>query len=93
MVRHREMGQWKVKWTGSEAWPVVSFGTGDVKLSDSASTLLISHRLQTETLKYYLQYTNQEMIPARNAKNVVKLAEVMFVTIQRENILPSKITD
>jgi hypothetical protein len=30
------------------------------------------------------------MIPARN---VVTLAEVMFVTIQRENILPSKITD
>jgi hypothetical protein len=33
------------------------------------------------------------MIPARNARNVVTLAEVMFVTIQRENILPSKITD
>jgi hypothetical protein len=40
-----------------------------------------------------LQYTDQEMIPARNARNVVMLAEVMFVTIQRENILPSKITD
>jgi hypothetical protein len=40
-----------------------------------------------------LQYTNQEMIPARNARIVVTLAEVMFVTIQRENILPSKITD
>jgi hypothetical protein len=37
-----------------------------------------------------LQYTDQEMIPARN---VVTLAEVKFVTIQRENILPSKITD
>jgi hypothetical protein len=36
---------------------------------------------------------DQEMIPARNARNVVTLAEVMFVTIQRENILPSKITD
>jgi hypothetical protein len=35
-----------------------------------------------------LQYTDQEMIPARNARNVVTLAEVMFVTIQRENILP-----
>jgi hypothetical protein len=33
------------------------------------------------------------MIPARNAKNVVTLVEVMFVTIQRENILSSKITD
>jgi hypothetical protein len=41
----------------------------------------------------YVQYTDQEMIPSRNAKNVVTLAEVMFVTIQRENILPSKITD
>jgi hypothetical protein len=40
-----------------------------------------------------LQYTDQEMIPARNARNVVTLAEAMFVTIQRENILPSKITD
>jgi hypothetical protein len=40
-----------------------------------------------------LQCTDQEMIPARNARNVVTLAEVMFVTIQRENILPSKITD
>jgi hypothetical protein len=40
-----------------------------------------------------LQYTDQEMIPARNARNVGTLAEVMFVTIQRENILPSKITD
>jgi hypothetical protein len=41
-----------------------------------------------------VQYTDQEMIPARkNARNVVTLAEVMFVTIQRENILPSKITD
>jgi hypothetical protein len=27
------------------------------------------------------------------ARNVVMLAEVTFVTIQRENILPSKITD
>jgi hypothetical protein len=41
----------------------------------------------------YIQYTDQGMIPARNARNVVALAEVMFVTIQRENILPSKITD
>jgi hypothetical protein len=40
-----------------------------------------------------VQYTDQEMIPARNARSVVTLAEVMFVTIQRENILPSKITD
>jgi hypothetical protein len=40
-----------------------------------------------------LQYTDQEMIPARNSRNVVTLAEVMFVTIQRENILPTKITD
>jgi hypothetical protein len=40
-----------------------------------------------------IQYTDQEMIPARNARNVVTLAEVMFVTIQRENILPSKIAD
>jgi hypothetical protein len=43
-----------------------------------------------------VQYTDQEMIPARNARNarnVVTLAEVMFVTIQRENTLPSKITD
>jgi hypothetical protein len=40
-----------------------------------------------------LQYTDQEIVPARNARNVVTLAEVMFVTIQRENILPSKITD
>jgi hypothetical protein len=40
-----------------------------------------------------IQYRDQEMIPARNARNVVTLAEVMFVTIQRENILPSKITD
>jgi hypothetical protein len=40
-----------------------------------------------------LQYTDQEMIPARNARNVVTLEEVMFVTIQRENILPSNITD
>jgi hypothetical protein len=40
-----------------------------------------------------VQYTDQEMIPARNARNVVTLAEVMFVTIQRENILPSNITD
>jgi hypothetical protein len=38
----------------------------------------------------YLQYTDHEMIPARNAKNVVTLAEVMFFTIQRENILPWK---
>jgi hypothetical protein len=35
-----------------------------------------------------VQYTDQEMIPASNARNVVTLAEVMFVTIQRENILP-----
>jgi hypothetical protein len=42
---------------------------------------------------HHLQYTDQEMIPARNARNVVTLAEVMLVTIQRENILPSKITD
>jgi hypothetical protein len=41
----------------------------------------------------YVQYTDQEMIPARNTRNVVTLAVVMFVTIQRENILPSKITD
>jgi hypothetical protein len=41
----------------------------------------------------FLQYTDQEMIPARNARNVVTLAEVMFITIQHENILPSKITD
>jgi hypothetical protein len=40
-----------------------------------------------------LQYTDQEMIPARNVRNVVTLAEIMFVTIRRENILPSKITD
>jgi hypothetical protein len=40
-----------------------------------------------------IQYTDQEMIPVRNARNVVRLAEVMFVTIQCENILPSKITD
>jgi hypothetical protein len=38
--------------------------------------------------KMAVQYTDQEMIPARNARNVV-----MFVTIQLENILPSKITD
>jgi hypothetical protein len=44
-------------------------------------------------LAYVLQYTDQEMIPARNVRNVVTLAEEMFVTIQRENILPSKITD
>jgi hypothetical protein len=37
-----------------------------------------------------LQYTDQEMIPARNERIVVTLAEVIFVTIQRENILPSK---
>jgi hypothetical protein len=43
--------------------------------------------------KWQLQHTDQEMIPARNARNVVTLAEVMFLTIQRENILPSKITD
>jgi hypothetical protein len=41
----------------------------------------------------YVQYTDQEMIPARYARNVVTLAEVMFVTIQRENMLPLKITD
>jgi hypothetical protein len=41
----------------------------------------------------HIKYTDQEMIPARNAMNVVTLAEVMFVIIQRENILPSKITD
>jgi hypothetical protein len=45
------------------------------------------------SLEYDRQYTDQEMIPARNARNVVTFAEVMFVTIQRENILPSKITD
>jgi hypothetical protein len=44
-------------------------------------------------LSLLLQYTDQEMILARNARNVVTLAEVMFVTIQRENILLSKITD
>jgi hypothetical protein len=44
-------------------------------------------------LSVSLQHTDQEMIPARNARNVVTLVEVMFVTIQRENILPSKITD
>jgi hypothetical protein len=38
----------------------------------------------TQTRRWY---------PARNARNVVTLAEVTFVTIQRENILPSKITD
>jgi hypothetical protein len=42
--------------------------------------------------KNTIQYTDQEMIPARNARNVVMLADVMFVIIQRENILPSKIT-
>jgi hypothetical protein len=40
-----------------------------------------------------VQYTDQEMIPARNVRNVVTLVEVMFVTTQHENILPSKITD
>jgi hypothetical protein len=40
-----------------------------------------------------VQYIDQEMIPARNARNVVTLAEVMFDTIHRENILSSKITD
>jgi hypothetical protein len=48
---------------------------------------------QFKSLKGYIQYTDQEMIPARNARNVVTLTEVMLVTIQRENILPSKITD
>jgi hypothetical protein len=43
--------------------------------------------------KNHIQYTDQEMIPARSARNVVTLAEVMFVTNQRENILLSKITD
>jgi hypothetical protein len=50
-----------------------------------------SKRIQNTAEK--IQYTDQEMIPARNARNVVTLAEVMVVTIQRENILPSKITD
>jgi hypothetical protein len=52
-------------------------------------------RYERETISFttQLQYTDQEMIPARNARNVVTLAEVMFVTIQRENLLPSKITD
>jgi hypothetical protein len=49
--------------------------------------------MSTNVMVDQLQYTDQEMIPVRNARNVVTLAEVMFVTIQRENILPSKITD
>jgi hypothetical protein len=31
-------------------------------------------------MRKLVQYTDQEMIPARNARNVVTLAEVMFVT-------------
>jgi hypothetical protein len=50
---------------------------------------LLSH----SHVSLFLKYTHQEMIPARNARNVITLAEVMFVTIQRENILPSKITE
>jgi hypothetical protein len=51
-------------------------------MSESAAWYL--HEDVTRTYKY----TDQEMMPARNARNVVTL-----VTIQRENILPSKITD
>jgi hypothetical protein len=54
---------------------------------------LFQGHCQWPKISYYLQYTDQEMIPARNARNVVTLAEVMFVTIQRENIPPSKITE
>jgi hypothetical protein len=56
----------------------------------------IQHETSTFVFIYgvlCVQYTDQEMIPVRNARNVVTLAEVMFVTIQRENILLSKITD
>jgi hypothetical protein len=51
------------------------------------------YRMLEIRVQLKLQYTDQEMIPVRNVRNVVTLAEVMFVTIQRENILPSKITD
>jgi hypothetical protein len=51
------------------------------------------HLLENLLVQFLLQYTDHEMIPARNARNVVTLEVVMFVTIQRENILPSKITD
>jgi hypothetical protein len=48
-----------------------------------------THAASTCSVYARVQYIDQEMIPARNARNVVTLAEVMFVTIQRENILPS----
>jgi hypothetical protein len=57
------------------------------------TVLVDKERSRTCPVEYQVQYTGQEMIPARNARNVVTLAEVMFVTIQRENILPSKMTD
>jgi hypothetical protein len=55
--------------------------------------LHVLNEINTWTAGRCVQYTYQEMNPARNARNVVTLAEVMFVTVQRENILPSKITD
>jgi hypothetical protein len=55
--------------------------------------VVLETAMNGEVARGQLQYTDQEMIPARNARNVVTLAEVVFVTIQRENILPSKITD
>jgi hypothetical protein len=59
----------------------------------SAKVHLEHEKYSVDLGKKRLQYTDQEMIRARNARNVVTLEEVMFVTIQRENILPSKITD
>jgi hypothetical protein len=51
---------------------------------------VICHFLHLSIIQWHrYKYTDQEMIPARN---VVTLAKVMFVNIQRENILPSKIT-
>jgi hypothetical protein len=76
--------------------PVATFGRcrhydsrlHNVFLTDSTPVHAVANRDTG-----HVQYTDQEMTPPRNAMNVVTIAEVMFVTIQRENILPSNITD
>jgi hypothetical protein len=64
-----------------------------LEAEDLKQSLLGKRPVANNGISSIVQYTDQEMIPVRIARNVVTLAEVMFVTIQRENILPSKITD
>jgi hypothetical protein len=65
--------------------------TGSTK-GHNSSTILANITVRIMNVSY-LQSTDHELIPARNAllrQCKVRRAEVIFVTIQRENIRPSK---